>query len=91
MAAPAVPSERPGTTVDPAAITVEPVSALHSANPSSAEIPKHVGQSNKPDDYIYQHYIELATFTWNTSQLPGTLLYCAHSLVAIQSRYPAVV
>jgi len=75
MAAPAVPSERPGTTVDPAAITVEPVSALHSANPSSAEIPKHVGQSNKPDDYIYQHYIELATFTWNTSQLPGTLLY----------------
>jgi len=75
MAAPAVPGEKPGTSVDPASINTSPISSLHVADPSPREVTTHVGQVNKPDPYVYQHMIQLSQFSWNTTQVPGTLLY----------------
>jgi len=73
--APPVPSGE-GTTVDPDLIGAGPISKLRAGEEQTkGPLTSHVGQSNRPDRYIYDHFIQLATFTWSTTQLPGTLLF----------------
>lgn len=76
MSVSAVPTGDNGTVVDPTALRETAVSSLRVAQPpSEVEVPVHTGQEGRPDPYIYRQYITLGTFTWNTTQLPGTLLY----------------
>lgn len=73
--APPVPSGN-GTAVDPDVIDSGPISKLRAGEEQTkGPLTSHVGQSNRPDRYIYDHFIQLATFTWSTTQLPGTLLF----------------
>jgi len=73
--APPVPTGE-GTTVDPDLVGSGPISKLRAGEEQTkGPLTSHVGQSNRPDRYIYDHFIQLATFTWSTTQLPGTLLF----------------
>lgn len=79
--APAVPTGGSGTTAEPTAIdstgTVPaPVSSIQApAAPSEADVVPHTGQQNMIDPLIYMQWVTIATISWTTSQLPGTLLY----------------
>jgi len=75
MSAPAVPSGD-GTTVDPDLTRTAPVSTLRAGEESTKRtLTEHSGQANRPDQYIYDHYLHLTTFTWSVTQVPGVLLW----------------
>jgi hypothetical protein len=42
---------------------------------TSSELVPHVGIRNRLDDYFYKEFIFKGTFTWNTGQLAGQLLW----------------
>lgn len=77
--APPVPSSSSaenGTSVDPTTLTTAPVSTLRVGQaPTQSEIVPASGQLNLPDPYMKKQFIHIAAFTWNTTQLPGTLLF----------------
>lgn len=43
--------------------------------PSPIEAVTHIGEANSIDPYFYQQNIHAATFTWNTKDPPGKLLW----------------
>jgi len=77
MAAPATPSNasaNPGLTEDSTMGSPTPVSMLETPAPAN-EVSSYGTQANQLDPYLYQNFITVATLTWSTSALAGTLLW----------------
>jgi len=83
MSAPAVPSSDGsdagnGTIEDSVSANPGVVSGLQApAAQTTAETVPHTGQSNNVDPYLYEQFLSVSTVTWNTTMLPGTLIFKA--------------
>lgn len=82
MSAPAVPQNDSGRTAPTTHIEstdVAPfgqsVSAIGTGGPSSSDGAIYSGAYNSIDMYFRMQFIALASFVWNTTQSPGTLLW----------------
>jgi len=74
----AVPDSGSDTSVDPDTNTADPIASLRAGEQNTKRVlTEHTGQQNRPDPYIYSHFIHQASFVWRTDQLPGTLLWSA--------------
>lgn len=75
--APAVPggSAAPSTIDSSVNGTAEILSQIQAPIIPGQEIVSRAGQMNVLDPYLYQQFLSTAILTWNTSQLPGTVLY----------------
>lgn len=77
MSAPAVPGANGSPTIeDSVSADAGIVSQLQApAAPTAQETVPHTGQQNNIDPYFYEQFVSQTTLTWNTTMLPGTVLF----------------